>query len=1344
MCSPSEAKSHCNLCKCALCPFCKEAATEPKRSCTSPVLGDSPDSTCRPWCYARPATSGRALEAASGSTLSFGDVRHAIPGACAMCWCRACDGFCYPKRNAPLILQELRGANRTACALGATMILTSVTREGSKRGEFGARVILATWQPHAVINISFDGQTKVTVASIKGASVLGGPLPVASVQLKLGFQLGSEPDADGPPRSFSFVAKVRTGYEYDVSKPSPSFSCAATVAAPPPPSPPLPMPPEQPSPPSPCPPPPSPQPPPPPPPPPPTPSPPPLNSCALGLAFIKETQWPGGFRASVMAALWHPDATVRLDFSNTKFGDPTSEGFEVSAVTHAKLGTCNLKPKSHMICEFTLGASPDDKHSFAFVARGGGAKVETPRLSCASVRQVGGVSAFDTSAPLSALPPLPPIVDPDGKLVPGAAPTLDDNDPALYSKCGLGATWSVQTQWAAGYRAAVRIRRWVPNAKLTIGFETSTDGRGKPKELQLLSVYGAKVISAAAADTRKESAAARSEHATVVELGQSAHRDYDGFGFTARGTPPPADALTFTCPEVTLAMTTSPPPPPECGLDASFAFVDSWKSGFEAEVTVRTWRAGTRFELDFSGSSRAVQVLNTLHATIDAPPTAETRPPPEVLAHALAGRQLKAKAMPSAPSAPAPLLPASPVVALRLQPGAFTSFRITARVEDTSGSSGSSSAGTDDLSPPRLRCTITYPPPPPLHTPSGLATGGHPPGRVRAPLITKTTCASLALTWRPPDNPAGGSILEYRVWGSHGGQPSAVLKEGVREPKAELTGLLAGTVYGLSIQARGAGGWSAVGPEAAGSTEKAMRLPSAPYDAPKAAPAASAIANIKPELGGMSTDNGDVTDGEPACAAGVTLTLPALRGGCSGDEHVSVEMTRADGRDGSEWVSVASKVTSGEVHIAAALLDPDAAYSFRTVAHNTIGTSPAGPQSEVLIAHHAISAGVHAPSVRATGSSTLLVTAPDLRNAELGGAVDGGGASAAGCAVDGRGMFEVLLRHEASPEWQTLTQIPEEGARLPMEIGSAICVHGCFVRLRRLNVSGWNGYSHPSARVATPAAASAVAPGGARVDIKLASALQPPVSDGARALLRALAEAVGVPSSQISLVETSRTGGVVTFDVLADSVAAASGWEATKHAIDELLHKLVASPTVLGRLTPPLDLRFGVRRQPDIDSYDPEDPFTSLRSTQLLAGASTGGRRWEGSDQSAVEHSARRITFLIFAIVFGCACCWPVCSSAVEQLRDLCGGGGGAEASGGATPASARKGLLAGDDGEDDGEDGGEDDGDDGAVRGVSSASRQRQRHRLESEEAEGVEGGKANGSAATKGVNVSALLMEM
>jgi hypothetical protein len=219
-------------------------------------------------------------------------------------------------------------------------------------------------------------------------------------------------------------------------------------------------------------------------------------------------------------------------------------------------------------------------------------------------------------------------------------------------------------------------------------------------------------------------------------------------------------------------------------------------------------------------------------------------------------------------------------------------------------------------------------------------------------------------------------------------------------------------------------------------------------------------------------------------------------------------------------------------------------------------------------------------------------------------------------------------------------------------------------------VSGWGGYSRPSARLSTPTPTSAVAPIAARIDVKLSRPLRQPATESATRFLHALSDATSVPSERFELVEVSATRRFVTFDVFGDDKSAATS-RATTRALDETLRRLVASPDALTRIEPPIDLRFGVRRQPELDGYDADDPFGSLRSEQLLAGASREG-------VGTVEHKAGRITFAIFALVFGVVCCWPICSSVIGQLRECCG-----------QPASgaSHQGLLELDDELEEGED---------------------------------------------------------
>jgi hypothetical protein len=201
-----------------------------------------------------------------------------------------------------------------------------------------------------------------------------------------------------------------------------------------------------------------------------------------------------------------------------------------------------------------------------------------------------------------------------------------------------------------------------------------------------------------------------------------------------------------------------------------------------------------------------------------------------------------------------------------------------------------------------------------------------------------------------------------------------------------------------------------------------------------------------------------------------------------------------------------------------------AAYRFRVSAHNSQGSSSVGTPSDSLLPHHALSSAVHRdrglhsisasftydgghfsqvqPSlVRATSSSTLLIEPNSSRLGARPGARNARGASggtphgppSAGrlaCDVEAGMRYEVLLRREGEVEWSTLHQLGEGGASLPVEVGGVRCPAGCYVRLHAPGIAGWEArYSEPSARVLSPTPPRPVPPGGARLELKLASPL---------------------------------------------------------------------------------------------------------------------------------------------------------------------------------------------------------------------------------------------------------------
>ena len=590
--------------------------------------------------------------------------------------------------------------------------------------------------------------------------------------LKLTFVLGT-PQRHSPPRSFSFSGHVRNGYAYDVSQPPPTISC--DVSLPPltprtPPTPQLyPPPPAPHTPPAPA--------------PPLPPAPPPFSTCNLGAAFTLETQWNGGFRASVMLATWRPAATMRLDFGTS------SGSYTVSTVKNARVGgKCELAAGSAMVCDFVLGSEPDSSHGFTFVARGGGGIISSPRLSCDDQRGAGSspLATASVGARASHYPPIPPL----------ALTARNAKEEEAIAACGLGPILTIQTRWQAGYRAAVRVVHWAAGAMVRLRLS------GPAAALDVLTVYGATlhpmgrgVVGGGGEEDDEGAEQERRGPTYIFELGAQPDRAYDGFGFTSRGQPPAIDSVRFSCPTVTMAMLTSPPPPPDCLLGAEFKYVDTWASGFECEVRVRSWRGGAQFRLDFasiangaSGSPPRVEVINSWRAALVASGAAdaavggdggamigegeriedEQGGAEQVLAAEHAAHRERKSGRQHASS--------SVLVVLVDEPAGdrYTSFKLTMRlVTPSSTTAAVPSFANGQLASPTVSCTVPSkpPPPPPSNWPANAHGAWRPPDQPVPPRVLRASCASLEISWTAPED-YGWSIEECESCRSSRPQPT--------------------------------------------------------------------------------------------------------------------------------------------------------------------------------------------------------------------------------------------------------------------------------------------------------------------------------------------------------------------------------------------------------------------------------------------------------------------------------------------------------------------------------------------------------------------------------------------
>ena len=112
----------------------------------------------------------------------------------------------------------------------------------------------------------------------------------------------------------------------------------------------------------------------------------------------------------------------------------------------------------------------------------------------------------------------------------------------------------------------------------------------------------------------------------------------------------------------------------------------------------------------------------------------------------------------------------------------------------------------------------------------------------------------------------------------------------------------------------------------------------------------------------------------------LTLTAPLLRGGCSGDESVTLEYREvrwAEAGENAGWRASAAAEGSSEVHMLSGL-DPEEAYEARVIAHNAKGTSAPGPPSQPLLIANTAEDGLPldaaAPRAVAVGAAAVVVT----------------------------------------------------------------------------------------------------------------------------------------------------------------------------------------------------------------------------------------------------------------------------------------------------------------------------------------------------------------------------------
>ena len=470
-----------------------------------------------------------------------------------------------------------------------------------------------------------------------------------------------------------------------------------------------------------------------------------------------------------------------------------------------------------------------------------------------------------------------------------------------------------------------------------------------------------------------------------------------------------------------------------------------------------------------------------------------------------------------------------------------------------------------------------YPRPPP--SPPGIT---HVPEAPQGVRVSVATCGSISLKWTQPADTS--PVIAYEVLYKRPSQtepPVAFALNGPKTPlpsTAELTGLSPATAYQLRVRAKTSGGWSPLSSALTATTAPPLRRPPTPNEAP------TLVAST---------------------CSGITLALPALRGGCSGDEGLNLEWREKSHADEGEsagwhvWQDPSAKASGSPTasrEVVMSGLSAHEAYEARIIAHNTHGASAAGPPSAAVVVAASPSdyamVTAKAPHAAGVGAAAVVLSWGAPNDASAGGApvqscrpqqrwevlvqrhsVGGGTrrelakssahanvASAAVSSTRAKSASSSVQAAAQTPtnavdaewataEWATVRSgLVGTSAVLP----SMRCPHGCRFKVHAINISGWDVYSAASAAVATPA--EPPIPAGA-VRVELAASLTTSTADDFAA---AAAAVLDVDLNRVRLAYSYKPS------VALPSTADASVDDATYIVLDLLAAAGAAVPFAVG------------------------------------------------------------------------------------------------------------------------------------------------------------------------------------
>jgi len=331
-----------------------------------------------------------------------------------------------------------------------------------------------------------------------------------------------------------------------------------------------------------------------------------------------------------------------------------------------------------------------------------------------------------------------------------------------------------------------------------------------------------------------------------------------------------------------------------------------------------------------------------------------------------------------------------------------------------------------------------------------------------------------------------------------------------------MSGLTPATSFSITVRARSSAGLGPPSDPVVVQTDSALAAPAAPFDAPEQQPL---------------TETATTSD----CTS-IELRLPALRGGCGGDQNLTLQASSSGGK---QWTTIQRGLVKGSVLVEQ--LDPYSVTHFRLTAVNSKGESAPGAMSKPLLTDAENSHMLRPPTVQVTSSASFSVSwesspcRPQL-------------------------LWEVLVaRRNSSGPLQAWSTVAKGVGGTSYVAQSLRCPLGCSFRVKPLDLPGWEQLSEPSPElksVALPLAPSDAV----RLELSLEPSRSPleeyDVAKLSTYLAADIAAALRIDTMQVVIQEVRGEGKFVVFDLLPDGDPGAKGAHSALQMAQELAAKV--------------------------------------------------------------------------------------------------------------------------------------------------------------------------------------------